>query len=241
MTTITRTPATPKVPTNPLRKTALVAGVLYLITFVASIPALPLYDSLVNDPNYIVSSGSSAGVLLGGLLEVITALAGIGTAVVLFPVVKRQSERLALGFVTSRVIEAAYLVVGVLAVLSVVTLRQHAVAGTDTASLITVGQSLVAIHDWAFLLGPGIMPGINALLLGTLLYRSGLVPRVIPLVGLVGAPVFLISAVALIFGAYDQLSVWSGIATVPIFVWELSLGLWLTIKGFKPSRITADG
>jgi hypothetical protein len=172
---------------------------------------------------------------------VITALAGIGTAVVLFPVVKRQSERLALGFVTSRVIEAAYLVVGVLAVLSVVTLRQHAVAGTDTASLITVGQSLVAIHDWAFLLGPGIMPGINALLLGTLLYRSGLVPRVIPLVGLVGAPVFLISAVALIFGAYDQLSVWSGIATVPIFVWELSLGLWLTIKGFKPSRITADG
>jgi hypothetical protein len=240
MTTITRTTATPRVPADSLRRTALVAGICYLVTFVASIPALPLYDSLVSDPKYVLGSGSSSGVLLGGLLEVITALAGIGTAVVLFPIVKRQSERLALGFVTSRVIEAAYLIVGVVTILSVVTLRQHAVAGTDPAALITAQQSLVAIHDWTFLLGPGIMPGVNALLLGTLLYRSGLVPRIIPLIGLVGAPIFLVSAVALIFGAYDQLSLWSGIATVPIFVWELSLGLWLTFKGFKPSRITAN-
>jgi uncharacterized protein DUF4386 len=240
MTTITRTTSTPRIPANSLRRTALVAGICYLITFVASIPALPLYNSLVDNPKYVLGSGSSAPVLLGGLLEVITALTGIGTAVVLFPVVKRQSEWLALGFVTSRVIEGAYLVVGVTALLSVVTLRENAVAGTDPAALITAQQSLVAIHDWTFLLGPGVMPGVNALLLGTLLYRSGLVPRIIPLIGLVGAPFFLISAVALIFGAYDQLSLWSGIATVPIFIWELSLGLWLTFKGFKPSRITID-
>jgi hypothetical protein len=239
MTTITRTTATPRVPAGSLRRTALVAGILYLITFVASIPALPLYSNLVDDPKYILGSGSSAGVFLGGALEVITALAGIGTAVVLFPVVKRQSEWLALGFVTSRVIEGAYLVVGVSALLSVVTLRDNPIAGADPAALITAQQALVAIHDWTFLLGPGVMPGVNALLLGTLLYRSGLVPRIIPLIGLVGAPIFLISAVALIFGAYDQLSLPSGIATVPIFIWELSLGLWLTFKGFKPSRITA--
>ncbi|WP_328321314.1 DUF4386 domain-containing protein [Kribbella sp. NBC_00382] len=237
MTTITRTTAPPKA--DSLRRTALVAGVLYLITFVASIPALPLYSNLVGDPRYILGSGSSAGVFLGGALEVITALAGIGTAVVLFPVVKRQSEWLALGFVTSRVIEGVYIVVGVSALLSVVTLRDNPIAGADPAALIAAQQSLVAIHDWTFLLGPGVMPGVNALLLGTLLYRSGLVPRIIPLIGLVGAPIFLISAVALIFGAYDQLSLPSGIATVPIFIWELSLGLWLTFKGFKPSRITA--
>ncbi|MFI5708948.1 DUF4386 domain-containing protein [Kribbella sp. NPDC051620] len=238
MTTITRTTAPPQTSRDSLRRTALVAGICYLITFVASIPALPLYSNLVGDPKYILGSGSSAGVLLGGLLEVITALAGIGTAVVLFPVVKRQSEWLALGFVTSRVIEGAYLVVGVIAILSVVTLRENPVAGTDPAALITAQQSLVAIHDWSFLLGPGVMPGVNALLLGTLLYRSGLVPRLIPLIGLVGAPFFLVSAVALIFGAYAQLSLPSGIATVPIFIWELSLGLWLTFKGFKPSPIT---
>ncbi|MEV6415437.1 DUF4386 domain-containing protein [Kribbella sp. NPDC051718] len=235
MTTITRTTAPPKA--DSLRRTALVAGILYLITFVASIPALPLYSDLVDDPRYILGSGSNAAVLLGGLLEVIAALTAIGTAVVLFPVVKRQSEWLALGFVTSRVIEGAYIVVGVIALLSVVTLRDNPIAGTDPAALITAQHSLVAIHDWTFLLGPGVMPGINALLLGTLLYRSGLVPRIIPTIGLVGAPFFLISAVALIFGAYDQLSLWSGIATAPIFVWELSLGLWLTFKGFKSSPI----
>jgi hypothetical protein len=235
MTTITRTTAAPRIPADSLRNTALVAGILYLITFVASIPALPLYSSLVDDPKYVLGSGSSTAVLLGGLLEVVTALTAIGTAVVLFPVVKRYSERLALGFVTSRVIEAAFIIVGVVTILSVVTLRENAVAGTDPAALITAQQSLVAIHDWTFLLGPGVMPGVNALLLGTLLYRSGLVPRLIPLIGLVGAPLFLVSAVALIFGAYDQLSVWSGIATAPIFVWELSLGLWLTFKGFKPA------
>jgi hypothetical protein len=213
-----------------------VAGILYLITFVASIPALPLYSSLVDDPKYILGSGSSAPVLLGGVLEVITALTAVGTAVFLYPVVKRQGQALALGFVTSRVVEAAYIIVGVVTLLSVVTLRENAVTGTDPAALITAQQALVAIHDWTFLLGPGVMPGLNALLLGTLLYRSGLVPRIIPLIGLVGAPFFLVSAVALIFGAYDQLSVWSGIATAPIFVWELSLGLWLTFKGFKPSR-----
>ncbi|GAA3560505.1 DUF4386 domain-containing protein [Kribbella ginsengisoli] len=230
MTTITRTPAPPTVT---LRRTALVAGILYLTTFAASIPALPLYSSLVDDPQYILGNGSSAPILLGGLLEVITALTAIGTAVALYPVVKRQSEGLALGFVTARVIEAAYIVVGVVTILSVVTLRDNPVAGTDPATLVTAQQSLVAIHDWTFLLGPGVMPGVNALLLGTLLYRSGLVPRIIPTIGLVGAPFFLVSAVALIFGAYDQLSLWSGIATAPIFVWELSLGLWLTIKGFK--------
>ncbi|WP_020388429.1 DUF4386 domain-containing protein [Kribbella catacumbae] len=234
MTTITRSTALPPtIPTDPTNKTALIAGVLYLITFAASIPALPLYDRLVNDPNYILGSGSSSGVLLGGLLEVITAITVIGTAVVLFPVLKQQSERLALGFVTARVLEAGYIVLGVVAVLSVVTLRENAAAGTDPATLVTVGQSLVAIHDWTFLLGPGLIPGVNALLLGTLLYRSRLVPRLIPLMGLIGAPLFLVSGCAVVFGAYDQLSVWSGIATVPIVLWELSLGLWLTFKGFK--------
>jgi hypothetical protein len=221
---------------NSLRKTALVAGGFYLVTFI-SIPTLALYGA-VHSPDYVVGPGPDTGVLWGGLLEVIVALAGIGTAVALFPVVKRQNEGVALGFVAARVLEAAVIFVGVVSLLSVVTLRQDP-AGADAASLVTAGKALVAIHDGTFLLGQGLIPGVNALLLGYLMYRSRLVPRIIPAMGLIGAPLLLASITATFFGVYDQVSVWSGLATIPIAAWELSLGLWLVLKGFKPSPITA--
>jgi hypothetical protein len=223
-----------------LRKTALVAGLFYLITFITSIPAqFILYAPVLKHPGYIVGSGAHTGVLFGGLLEVILAIAGIGSAVTLFPVVKRQNETAALGFVTARVLEAAFIVIGVLSVLSVVTLHHAGATGATAASLVTTGKSLVAIHNWAFLLGPGLIPGVNALLLGYLMYRSRLVPRLLPVLGLIGAPLLFASATAEIFGIYGQTSVWSAIATIPIFVWELSLGVWMTFKGFRPSPITA--
>ena len=217
-----------------LRKTALVAGALYLITFATSIPALALYGS-VHDPNYVVGPGPDTPVLFGGFLEMICALACIGTAVALFPVVRRQNEAVALGFVGVRVLEAAIIVVGVVSLLSVVTLRQ---AGAGADALVT-GQALVAFHDWTFLLGPGVLPAVNALLLGSLLYQSRLVPRIIPLMGLIGAPLLLASATATLFGLWGQLSALSAIFTIPIFLWELSLGVWLVVKGFNPSPITA--
>jgi hypothetical protein len=239
--TAVRPTAVRKAPMTSLRKTALVAGALYVITFAASIPALPLLAPVLTDPNYIIGSGADTRVLLGGFLDLVNALAAIGTAVALFSVVKRQHEGFALGFVTTRLFEAAVIVIGVVSVLSVVTLRQNlaGTAGADEASLVVVGQSLVAVRDWTFLLGPGVMAALNALLLGTLMYRSGLVPRVIPTIGLIGAPVLLTSVVAVFFGLNELNSVWHYAATAPIFVWELSLGVYLVVKGFKPSPITA--
>jgi hypothetical protein len=242
MTTTLPTTAKKQVPMDSTRKTALVAGGLYLITFIAGIPpALILYSAVLNNPAYIVGSATDTAVLWGGFLEVINAVACIGTAVVLFPVVKRQSEAAALGFVTARVIEAALIIVGVISLLSIVTMRQDlaGAAGVDAASMVTVGNALVAIHDWTSLLGPGLIPGVSALLLGYVMYRSGLVPRVIPLMGLIGAPLLIASAIATMFGINDQFSVWSGIAVIPIFFWELSLGVYLVVKGFKPSPITS--
>lgn len=173
--------------------------------------------------------------LLGVFLDLVNALACIGTAGALFSVVKRQHEGFALGFVTTRLFEAAVIVIGVVSLLAVVTLRQAGAAGTDGAALVAVGRALVAVRDGAHLLGPGVIPGLNALLLGYLMYRSRLVPRFIPAMGLIGAPVFLISAAASILGFNEQVSVLSGIAVIPIALWELSLGLWLTFKGFNPS------
>jgi hypothetical protein len=231
--TTDRTTATKRAPMNSLRKTALVAGVFYLLTFV-SIPTLTLYGP-VHDPNYVVGPGSNTAVLVGGVLEVIVALAGIGTAVVLYPVVKRQNEAVALGFVSTRVLEAATIFVGVASLLAVVTLRQ---AGAGPDALVT-GQALVALYDRMFLLGQSFIPALNALLLGSLLYRSRLVPRVLPVVGFVGAALLLASDVAVLFGLWDRVSALSAIAALPIALWEFSLGVYLVVKGFKPSPITA--
>ena len=218
-----------------LRQTALVAGVLYLITFATSIPARVLFGPVRNDPNYVLGSVvTDTQILFAGLLDVLLAFACIGTAVALYPVVKRQNQGVALGFVGSRTLEAAIIVTGVVALLSVVTLRQVG-AGADALG---ASHALVATYNWTFLFGPGFMACVNALLLGSLLYRSGLVPRIIPLVGLIGAPLLFASDLAVLFGVWEQTSLPAGIATVPIALWDVSLGVWLVVKGFKPSPIT---
>jgi hypothetical protein len=219
-----------------MRKTALVAGVLYLITFLA-VATLFVYGPVLKDSAYILSSGSDTGVRWGALVEVIVALAGVGCAITLFPVVKRQNEAFALGYVTTRVIEAAMIFTGVVSLLSLVTLRQDlsAAGAVDSASILTTGASLVATYNAAFLLGQTLMPAMNALLLGYLMYRSGLVPRLIPAIGIVGGFLMASSVIGQIIGINEPISAWSGIALLPIFAWELSLGLWMAIKGFKSS------
>ena len=222
---------------NSTRKTALVAGIFYLVSFI-SIPTLFLYDSLKNHPDFIISSGTNTGVLWGGLLEVVVALAGIGTAVTLFPVVRRQNEGMALGFVAIRTLEAAMIFAGVASILSLVALQKAGASGAEATSLTTMGQGLVAFYNKVFLVGQSLMPVANALLLGTLMYRSGLVPRVIPAIGLIGVPLQLTAVILTMFGVIDRSSTATGILVIPDFIWELSLGIYLVVKGFKPCPIT---
>jgi hypothetical protein len=228
---------------NP-QKIARIAGVLFLITYITSIPAaLVLYVPVLDDPRYILGGGGADnGVFLGASLELLLIIANIGTAVVLFPILKRVNEILALGYVTARVVECAFIAVGLLSLLSLVTLRQDlaGAAGADAGLLATVGQSLVALHDWTFLLGPGLIVGVgNGMLLGYLMYRSRLVPRRMAMLGLIGGPVLVASGIAILFGVFEAGSVWQIIATVPEFLWELSLGIWLIVKGFNPSALAS--
>ncbi len=225
---------------NP-QKIARVTGVLFLITFITSIPAaLVLYVPVLSNPDYITGAGGADnGVFLGATLELLLIIANIGTAIALFPILKRVNESLALGFVTARVVECAFIAVGILSLLTLVTLRQEA-AGADAGSLLAVGKSLVALHDWTFLLGPGFVVGIgNGLLLGYLMYRSGLVPRRMAMLGLVAGPVLCAAGIAILFGVFEAGSVWQIIATIPEFFWELSLGIWLIVKGFNPSALAS--
>lgn len=199
------------------RITALVAGICYLLTFV-SIPTIALYGSL-HRPNF---TGPATPVLIGGILEIMVALAGIGTAIVLYPVLKKQNEGLALGFVASRTLEAGTIFAGVAFLLTAVSLRQ---TGT-----------LVVLYDRMFLIGQSLIPAINGLLLGSLLYQSRLVPRMLPVLGFVGAVLLLLSWAAILFGLIGRVSPVAGLMAVPIATWEFSLGLYLVIKGFKPNN-----
>jgi uncharacterized protein DUF4386 len=212
---------------------ARVFGVLYLITFVTSILGLWLYQPVLDDPvGYIASAGQDNRILLGVFLELLLIIANIGTAVVIFPVVKRQSEELALGYVTARLFECTFILVGIVAVLGIVTLQQE-VAGAAEGS---VAYTLAAIKDWTFLLGPGWVVGWgNGLILGYLMYASELVPRKMTWLGLVGGPLIILSGTLVLFGVDHPSGSLQGVATIPEFLWELSLGAYCTVKGFRPS------
>jgi hypothetical protein len=236
MSATTYVPAAPRAP-DPMRRTARIAGVLYLLTFV-SIPTLGLYQPVKDEVGtFVLGRGGSTGLMWGALSEVVVGLAGIGTAVVLFPVLKRQSETAALGIVTARVVETSLIFVGVISLLSITTLRDDVVgtAGTDSASLVTAGHSLVAVYDWTFLLSQSLMPVIIDLLLGYVLLRSALVPRVLPVLALVGAPLLLASDIAVFSGVYEKGSLLDGLAVIPIAVFEFSFGVYLVVKGFRSS------
>jgi hypothetical protein len=211
------------------RKISLTAGLLYLLTMV-SIPTLALYGQ-VKGANYILGAGPDTAAIIGGISEVIVALAGIGTAVVLFSVLKKQNEVLALGLVASRVLEAAAIFVGVAFLLSIVTLRQ---AGAGADALVT-SNVLVTLYDRIFLLSQSFLPAVNDLLLGFLLYKSRLVPRALSLIGIVGGPVLIVGYIAVMFGLVGQHAPLAGLSALPVFLFELSLGVWLTVKGFNPS------
>jgi hypothetical protein len=208
-----------------------VAGAFYLLSFI-SIPTLFLYVP-IHGARYIVGAGPDTPVVVGGILEIIVALAGIGTAVALYPVLKRQNEAMALGFVGSRTVEAATIFAGVVLLLTVVTLRQ---AGAGTGALVT-GQALVAMYDRTFLLGQSFFPAVSGLLLGYLLYRSRLVPRILPTLAFIGAALLLTSDIGTMFSIWGQRSAPAALLALPIALWEFSLGIYLVVKGFRPSAI----
>lgn len=228
---------------DPTRRAATIVGWLFIVTYVTSISAKIGFYPPLFDGNYVTGPGEDSRVLWGAFAECILIIANIGTAVVLFPVLRRWSESLSLSYVASRVLESTVIVVGIVSVLAVVTMRQD-VAGAsnaDTASLLAASSSLVAIHDATFLLGPAFCAGFGTgILLGYMMFRSGLVPRRLAAIGLVGGPLAFASATAVLFGVYDQVSPWSFAMTFPEMVWEMSLGIWLIAKGFSASPVAAS-
>ena len=222
--------ATKQTQMSSLRKTSLLAGVLYLLTFV-SIPTVALYSS-IHQPGYITGSGSDTPAIIGAILEIIVALAGISTAVVLYPVLRKQNETAALGLVAARILESGTIFVGVAFLLSIVTLRQ---AGADA---LATSHALVALYDRIFLLGQSFMPAICDLLLGFLLYQSRLVPRARSMIGMLGALPLIAGYIAMMFGMVERNSPMAGLSAVLVALFEFSLGIYLIVKGFKPSPIT---
>jgi hypothetical protein len=215
------------------RKIAIAAGVLYLITHITSVGAAALYDPILNNTSFITGNGWVTPVLIGVIFEVILAMANIGTAVALFPVVKRWGEGIALGYVGLRTLEASVIAVGVIPLMVVVWLRHTAAA--DPATLVSLGSALVWIYKGTLLVGPGFICGVNTVLMATLMYRSRLVPRFIPVLGLIGGPLIFVFTAIRLFSLYDQLPPWVAITVIPIFAWEVSLAIYLIARGFRLS------
>jgi hypothetical protein len=220
------------------RKSALAVGVLFILTFITSIGAVFAYGPVLSDPSYITSAGADSRVFFGAFLELLLIITNIGCAIVLFPLLRKQHEVLAFAYVAARIVECTFILVGLLSLLTIVSMRQA--AGVDEGSLLAIGKTLHSLHDWTFLLGPGFSDGVGTgLFLGYLMYKSGLVGRKMALFGLVGGPLLAISGVAVLLGIIPQGSTPQGIMTIPEVIWELFLGLYLLFKDFKPSPVLA--
>jgi len=219
------------------QRTARIAGLFFIGTFVFSIPALLFYDPVLNNHDYILGSGFDTRISVGALLEVLLAICNIATAVVIFPIVRRVNEAVSLGYVASRTVESTIIVMGLISLMSVVTLRDDlGGTGVDAGSLTLVGRSLVAFHDWTFLLGPQFCAGFgNGLLLGYLMYKSQLVPPRMALVGLIGGPLAFIGGVLALFGVVDHPSGGLFVLTIPEIVWEAFIAIYWTFVGFRRS------
>lgn len=226
------------------RRTARIVGWLFIGTFVFSIPGYLLYGPLLDHPDYVLGGGHDTQITLGAFLEILTAICNIGTAVALYPLAKRYSHRVALGYVATRILESTIIVAGIVSVLSVLTLRQqYAGTGADADTLTIAGQTLVAFHDWTFLLGPGFCAGIgNGLLLGYLMYKSGLLPQRVAILGLIGGSLAFLAATGALFDVYERQSAPQFLLTFPEMIWEMTFGIYLIAKGFTSpaTRRTAD-
>lgn len=222
---------------NPARKTSLIFGLFFAGTFVFSIPALFFYEPLFRDGGYIIGEGFDTRISTGALFEILLAICNIATAVVIFPVVKRVKEAVALGYVAVRIVESVIILAGVISLMSIVTLRAGFGAGGDTNTLIIAARSLLAFHDWTFLLGPQFCAGGTGLLLGYLMYRSGLVPRRMALLGLIGGPLAFLGGVLVLFDVLKPMSGGIFALTAVEIVWELSITFYTIFKGFRPSPV----
>ncbi|MGZ6944439.1 MAG: DUF4386 domain-containing protein [Acidimicrobiia bacterium] len=224
------------------RRISLIAGLVFFATFVFSIPQLFTFDAVLNNHRFILGAGSDTAVVVGTFLELINVVVNIATAIIFFPILKWQSERVSLGYVADRIFEGTMIAIGLISVMAILTLRWHyeGIAHADTQALLVVQRALVAVHDATFLLGPAFCAGFgNGILLGYLMYKSGLVPRRMAMIGLIGGPLALLTATAVLFGAWEQNSAIGFLFTFPEIVWEFSLSMYLIFWGFRPSPVLA--
>jgi hypothetical protein len=221
---------------DPMRRAATIVGWLFIVTYVTSIAAKIGFYPPLFDGNYVTGPGQDTRVLWGAFFEAILIVANIGTATALYTVMKRRHPNLALSFVTARVMESVFIAVGILAVLTVVTLRKdYAAAGDQSAAgLAAVGDAFLAMQEWTFNLGPALVVGVgNGCILGWMMFRTGLVPRRLAVLGLIGGPLLIVSGSAAILHLIEPGGAVQNLSAAPEFFWELLLGIYLIAKGFK--------
>ena len=225
---------------NANRDIAILVGVLYILAAVTAIMGFALYQPILNDPYYIIkSSANETQVIWGAFNELILAFSVIGISVMMFPIVNKENESIAIGYVCFRLLEAVLIIIGIISLLSIVTLNHDfgkAIA-PNASSYLTSGKLMVTIHNWTFLLGPNLALGPSTLMMSYFLYDSKLVPRLISVLGLIGGFLILTCAVLVMFGVFFQVSVWGAILAIPVFVYEMSLAVWLIVKGFNSSVV----
>ena len=221
------------------RKNEILIGVLFILAAVTAIIGLALYQPILNDADYIVkASANETQVIWGAFCELILAFSVIGIAVMMYPILNKENESIAIGYVCFRLLEATIIIIGIISLLSVVTLNQEftKAVNPNVISFLTAGKLLITLHNWTFLFGPNLALGPGTLMMSFVLYKSKLVPRFIYILGLIGGPLIFLCAVLVMFGVFLQISIWGVLLAIPVFAYEMTLAVWLIVKGFNSSE-----
>ncbi len=219
------------------RKTSIIVGVLFITATVTSILGGSLISSVIDSPDDFLNVSSNENqIIIGCLLVLVDALAVIFIAILVFPILKKYNEGLALGYIGLRIFEGVVFIIGVISILAILTLSQEYVAGTLEAPY---SQGLVAlllgVYDWSWLVGPLIFFALSTLPFYYLLYQSKLIPQWLSGWGLIGGILVTLFGLLAMFG-FDTTSTISMFLFLPIAVQEMALAVWLIVKGFNPSE-----
>lgn len=215
---------------------AALVGIFFIVAAVSSVTGLKLYDPILSDANFIISGSTHYNqIISGAICELILAATATGTGIMLYPYLRQYSESLGLGYLCFRMLEVFFILLGIVSVLTTLSLSVHYSNHIiqDNAMDESVGFAFISLHNWTFILGPNFMLAINTFLYSYTFFKTGLVPKGLSLLGLTAACLIMLAAILELFGIIYQISVWGILLAFPIALYEMSLSVWLIVKGFS--------
>lgn len=213
---------------------AKLTGWFFIAAAVSSIIGLKLYDPILNESNFLLSASNNySQIVFGAVNELILCVTATGTGIMLFPLLKRYNERMALGYLSFRLLEVVFIMIGTISVLTALAVSENYANGVirDKDNAQNLMLTFIYLHKWTFMLGPNFMLAINTFLYSYVFSKSNVVPKNLARLGISASLLIMLAAILEMFGVIQQISIWGILLALPVALYEMTLAIWLIVKG----------